>query len=482
MAKPQFNGRLLPVIDFEEMYRETPDPIIVNQESMTSTEFARSVAQKLFAENDTGVVDCVASCECRKTRSNILIGTICKHCGSVVKVDFVNNKEHSTWISVPERIKGVLHPVVYNVLVGWLGYGSKGAGRANLLDDIVDASAELPFELQGVVKGRGFNYLYDHFDELIDYFATSYKGTCRNPDIKYYLMFIRKYRHLIFTTKLPILAAALQPLTKKSETMRYLNFGSVELLKAVHEMCFVEFATGKIPLSEARLNRVLLQAYKSYIEYDATILIEKLSKKASLIRKHLLGARYHFSFRAVIVPIAGPHRYDELHVPWAIGVTTFRLHIINRLEKMGMSTVDAFNKHSLATVMYDPDIDKIMQKLLNDYPNPDGVKGFPVLFDRPPTLKRGSIQYLYVTKVKTDIHDSSTGISTIPFKAANADFDGDEMAGVFIIESESATRFSLLHPSERLMDENMPRVYEEICLPKQCLITLNNFLNGQGGT
>lgn len=93
------------------------------------------------------------------------------------------------------------------------------------------------------------------------------------------------------------------------------------------------------------------------------------------------------------------------------------------------------------------------------------------------TLKRGSIQLLYVTKVKPNPHDETIGISVLVLKDSNTDFDGDALNGILLIEADAVEKaYNILHPSNRYVDPNSPNVSESITLPNQSLIISNTFL------
>ncbi len=479
-------ARMLRLVDYDDMFRRTVNPVIVNSAEMTTIDFAKDVADKLFVENEDGIIDHIASCDCGFLQGNYSTGAICSVCSTEVKVDFVTNKNHRTWISVPSMITGVLHPVFYNILADWTGYTvrsqnlgmytpGKETGKLNLVDAIIDQNIPLPLEVAQIFPGRGFNYFYDNFDKIVEYLATTYKPTATKKNVILIRQFIKLYRKYAFATKLPVLAAILQPITKKSETMRFVDAGSRDLLNAVHEVCYVDFVVGRIPTTEAKLNRVMCQAYKSYMAYTTYIISKMLGEKPAIIRQHATGGRLHMSFRSVIVPISGAHRYDELHIPWGIMVNTFRLHIINRLEHLyGMPPLDAYMRTNVARMLYDKDIHDILNTFIADYP---GGKGIPTLLDRPPTLQRGSEQFLYVTYVKPNPDDKAIGISPLIIADANADFDGDALSGVFILESDAALLFKCLHPSERILDKNNAKVSKNIALTDPVAIAWNNMLN-----
>lgn len=92
------------------------------------------------------------------------------------------------------------------------------------------------------------------------------------------------------------------------------------------------------------------------------------------------------------------------------------------------------------------------------------------------SLKRGSIQLLYVTRVKPDIDDSTINISTLVLKDPNADFDGDALNGILLIEMDAARAFHVLHPAMRIRSTNSSEIGSNISLPSQSMIVLNSLL------
>ena len=58
-----------------------------------------------------------------------------------------------------------------------------------------------------------------------------------------------------------------------------------------------------------------------------------------------------------------------------------------------------------------------MNELIAEAPN----QRIPVIFQRNPTLHRGSAQLLYITKVKKDPRDITISLSVLVLSAPNAD-------------------------------------------------------------
>ena len=161
------------------------------------------------------------------------------------------------------------------------------------------------------------------------------------------------------------------------------------------------------------VHRVLQRMYKAVIGYYDDIGRRRLGKKLSLIRRHMFGTRLHWTFRNVIIPLTGIHRYDEIYMPWSTTVNLLKLHIIGRLVyQYGLDMSAAVSKHITALYNYDETIDAIMKNLIAESP---GI-GLPTIINRNPSIKRGACQLVYITKVKTDVNDHTFNISIMILK------------------------------------------------------------------
>ena len=147
-----------------------------------------------------------------------------------------------------------------------------------------------------------------------------------------------------------------------------------------------------------------------------------LIKKPGSFRKHVYGARSHFTFRTVISASTGKHKHNEVVPPWIILCTTFRPHVINKLVKRGYSYKAADKAINAAIGCYDPVIDEIGKELIAECPYEQGI---PVIVNRNPTLLQGSALFMYIPKFGTDPKILVTTFSPLAAKNCNADFDGD---------------------------------------------------------
>jgi hypothetical protein len=246
---------------------------------------------------------------------------------------------------------------------------------------------------------------------------------------------------------------------------------------------------GNIKIDKA-IEKKLCKVYTDYLGYLEKLIKLKIGNKKGLIRSHILGHRCHFSFRAVISPLTEVRPGDEIILPWKIAVQTFNLEILNYLQrKWELDLQEAIEKQKRALINYDEEINEIFRIIMHDithtpikYIDEIGVertiflKGIPVLLGRNPTLRRGSIYFLYVTKIKTDVEDKTIDISDMVSSPPNLDFDGDEMFGLNIKTLNLVPTLLNTHPRECILDLNYPGVSNMIMLDKPTLINLNSFL------
>jgi hypothetical protein len=380
------NYRILRLVNFDKRFHNAPNKLLLSHIDFTDPNYAESLNKELYSHG--GELNFIASCDCGETTGNINIGATCRACKTEVKSQIETGQgdiPHTTWIAFPDSVPGVMHPIFYNILSKWLSCGQ--GKHNNYLDIILDPKRPLPNELQGVVDGRGFEYLYNNFDRLMEYFYVHHikqnklKSLAKAKHIK---RFVDRYRHLAFVKHCPVLSSALHPVTApdNSGKRKYADKGSQHILETAHILSYLRFYPTKSRRA-GEFDHKCMNAYRAYITYLEDIAKDRLSSKKSLLRKHLFGMRFHWSFRALIVPRVGVHRYNELELPWVVAVNLLRVHIIGRLvNKHGYAPHIAINKQMMARAMYDPDIDQIMNDFIKESPWP----GLPVLLGRNPSI------------------------------------------------------------------------------------------------
>jgi DNA-directed RNA polymerase beta' subunit len=172
-------------------------------------------------------------------------------------------------------------------------------------------------------------------------------------------------------------------------------------------------------------------------------------KKNGSNRKHIFSARSHFTSRTVITPLIGPHDVNEIHVPWRIFITSFRPHIINKLEKRGYNYFQIKNMLIKYVNKFNPILDEIFKELITE----TNYMGIPVMLQRNPSLDQGSAMNLYITKITME---KTIKLSPLIVKIAGGDFDGDEVNITILLDNLLAEEFKTLRPYYNIPDNNKP--------------------------
>lgn len=492
-----FDRKIYPgLVDYEALFSSTPDAVIIPcgvVPRMTEEE----VTQELTAIFQDGTKDLtfIASCDCGALMGNFYEGMECQKCHTVCKTNFASDLKFRAWLEIPELVMDpadpkymppILHPAMYAILNQWMGT----VNRVSVLDALLNPELDLPEQLFKDGLGQGFQFFYRNFDDIINYFLTSYKplqAKAKQKKFAYIPELIKRYRHLVFFRHMPILNQSLHMLTT-SGTLKLTDNSVDFILKAKIDLSTLIYQHRNTNIKPLFINTQLWSVYKSLLEYTRYIAKVNLFGKTGFVRKLVLGARMHCSGRAVITPISGEHDCDELHIPWKMGVELLKLEIINLLvNRHNYSVPDAVAKQAVATVSYDEEVDSIMQTLIKEcrelvevYVPQFGMnihpKGLPVLFGRNPTLRSGAIMLYFVTKIKNDLADDTISVSSRCASAPNFDFDGDAMHMLMIKEMDMLPTLMKMHPSLVMIGGTDLGISGDVTITKQEAINMTAWL------
>lgn len=378
------------IIDLDELFATTHNTTVLNDIILdkTTEEIIDAVCDVSADRTDT-----VARCQCDNLVGNYYEGVKCSVCGAFATQSLFGSIRNELWLEIPKTIKGVLNPRAYSILENWIGTSN----RVPILPQLLDMSQPNK-EIVGTpfFAGQGLNWFYENFQSTMEYFLQNHQKT-RKKDSEMMRWFLEDTGKALWCTKLPILSKLIQPVTKHSEKMRYVDPELKSLLESIFTLGSVLLSERMMKFSVRHLERNFYKVYQEFVSYTKSILENKLPSKPSLLRKHVYGARYHMTGRSVAVPIVTPHDGDEIYLPWRLGVRMYMYHIISVLvNKYHMKPFDAYNRVSQALMVYDHTIDLILQRMIKDCP----YKGLPVLMNRNPSLKEAAIQLLFITRVK----------------------------------------------------------------------------------
>ena len=452
-------------------------PIILNHFNTSDPNFMKELQDNVYA--DGAGMTFIARCECGETEGNNKIGVICSVCDTPVEpVDLLDddNLLCQNWIACPEQLPGGwIAPKIYLNLATWLSYGKGRKVKQNYLDDILDVTTPIPADLSDVVDGKGFAWLYDNFDRMMDYFCFTHPTISRKPETAAMLTMIRLNREKVWCHKIPVMNAAINPIVEQesqgANRKRYTDITADHILQAAITLSGLRYGTVRKD-HQYQVERKTFKAYKDTILYIESAFSKYVSTKKAIPRTHIFGSRFHMSFRGVVVPIVGVHEVWEIHMPQKMAVNSLRVMIVGRLLAQGYSINDAYTKVRKALVTQDHDVAEILNDLIEETPFP----GIAVLWDRPPSIRDGSVQLKYITKVSTNMNENCIGISPLDVALQNCDFDGDALAGIIIPEVEMVRAFANLSPSRQIYNRNTGEISSEIAIHKTLAVTWNAFL------
>lgn len=394
--------KILPkIMNLEEYFHTIKNPVIINQIQHQEKCFEKIIESICDVKSD----NIVSSCECGKLEGDYYLDTICPECGTKVKSNFAVNLQNEVWIVMPGDYK-VLHPIIFLIFHNCFRKGMKSDPEQNYIIDILDRSKELPPDFAGYITDQGFSYFYENFDHIMNFFINIYPKTSQRAFVKMLPILLERYKDAIWTNKLPIVSKYLQPISKDGYSLRYISPTIKPILKSLTSLVNKDLAMLVLKKSKANIDRFIWKIYYNIIKYYYDIIDVKLKPKVGYFRKNIFGTKKHFTTRSVAVPILDPHygnevRFpcfgDEIHFPWAAGLTNYKYHLINILTKrMGYRLYDAYDKIIKGYYRYDPVIDQIFQLLILECK----YKGFPVLVNRNPSLLLSNVSLAFVVKIK----------------------------------------------------------------------------------
>ena len=411
--------------------------IILNDIRLFSSE-SEIVNRSIYTTYDTEVLSTVPQCDCGHTKGTLRLGDICRQCDTPVS-DPMEVKDPLLWLQAIDNVK-LINPgywerfrlLLSNKDIDWLRW---------ICDSRYNPAGTPPPHVQGIaniIGQRRLSNFIKFFPNIIAYLKEQpkYKKDIEKQyNLDRLLSLFLNNPEVVFCDHLPIVNKRLFVM-ESTQKGRYINLSVSDVIEVVvnwikvnndlkEDMLTPENRQRKVESATvAAISRLANQYYNYFNKY--------LVFKQGTFRKHVYGARSHFTFRTVIVNIKGKHRYNQCEVPWAVGVTAFRPHLINKLVlKHGYTCEEASTLLFDVSKRYHPLIDKLLQELIAESPYELGI---PVLAQRNPSLLQGSAQRIFICKFKTDPQDKSTGFSCKIVTAPNADYDGDELNFTILLD------------------------------------------------
>ncbi len=467
-------------VDFEQLFDGlTFEPYFVNHLDVDTTEGKERLNSMLFSRYEGDSLNVVPSCDCGTLFGGDHLGEICNICST--SCTYVSEKvlESLLWIKAPEGVERLISPMVWRILSD--AFTTSGFNLLEWLTDetytplpkaIEKFNRQLAIYQEQYQIPRGLNSFYQNFDKIMDAVFAVKLIKDYGPDKSTLRTWIREVRDCIFTRYLPI-PSKIAFVVECTGPHTFVDDKITMAFDAVHAMIAIE--NSAMPLSLRRKESKVIKVIKTLAEFYRDFSRNTAGSKPGVLRKHVFGGSLHFTARAVISTIPGPHAYDGMFTPWTLSTQLLSLDITNKLSRPPYNytpnqITDLLREYALKP---HPILVKIFDELIKESP----YGRIPVVFQRNPSLGRGSAQLLWLDGVKIDPEDITISWSPMVFKAPNADCDGDEMNLLLVRDMYTYRRLARLEPHLYALDLNRIRsIAGYLKLPGPIVTTLSNWM------
>lgn len=414
-------------------------------------------------------------CECGAKRGRINHNTECQICHTLVKyVD--DDFEYFGWICLKDKYF-IIHPNLYKCIDELLG------GRGTRLLSIIEGDEEKDENGFTKVPDDKKNELYvkksqkykdepyyqigmikfkEKFDEIMQYYVNKF------PTKRKYYDHIMQYRDCVFAHSIPVYTALLRPTRKEGDNLIF------EATNAIYNMMAklvgqansdsIELMN-KIKMKKLTLYQIQMKYMELYKEIENI-----LSQKKGIVR-NLIGGRYNFTSRSIIVsdPML---RIDQIKLSYHLLVKVMQQTIINILKKSyNISMSKAYDWWFNATLNIDPRVEDIINNLIKATPN-----GIPFIINRNPSINYGSLLQMYCIGIT---HDYTMKIPLQILPPLAADFDGDCLNIWYLINKEYIARCERsFNPRNAMYISNNDGMFNNnLNHARDLLINMNSFIH-----
>lgn len=391
---------------------------------------------------------------CKKWRGEFRKGTICPHCHTEVRDVVAEELETVTWIRAPHGVDGLFNPIVWTMLSERFSIGS-----FNLIQYLTDPQYRPPENQVGK-----FAPIIDQmpFDRGLNNFIRNWEGPNGIKEFLFSLSifksrvkgrvatdFLRRMLdenpNALFATHLPIPHRSLLVVEDGTSGGVYLDEFTPKAINAVLTLAGIDTPStkGELTTSQRLRESRAVRAVARLAEYYYYVCSKRLAKKEGIFRKHVFATRSHFCFRAVVASITSPHHHEQIYIPWGVATSVFQLHLTNKLYRYGFTPNEAQDfLHRYATT-YHPLMEHLFNELIAESPDPRGIAA---TLNRPPSLKRGSIQAVFISRVKRPEEGQTVSMSILIVRPLNCDFDGDALQFTLALDGYIANALKNLAP------------------------------------
>lgn len=411
----------LELVNADEIFHQLPtSPIIINDVLSTSEKEREDLNNLIYSRYGSEHLTNLPSCNCGEGIGIVgeyNIGVYCPNCRSTVKPPIDKEINSILWMRAPAGVQKFINPIVWTML-------SKRftTSKYNIMQWLCDSGyspdAKVPREIEDLQDAgiiRGYNNFVANFDPIMEFLFSLKKINNKVKGTTDHLQeLIKTQRNCVFSKYIPLPNKALL-IIEEINVGTYVDPIAMGAINAIMTIASID-AIGNTFTVKVKENRTIKTLVK-LAEFNNEYVHSGLGGKPGIYRRNVYGTSFNFSFRTVISSITDPHRYDEVYIPWAVAITVFRYHLINRLKKLGFTlnkSIAYLNAHAFK-------YDELLSSIFDDFLAAADGKGIPVTLGRNPSLSRSSLISVFITKIKRDPKIMATSISILIVRGLGAD-------------------------------------------------------------
>lgn len=400
------------------------------------------------------------SCNCGELQAEFNEGVTCNKCNSQV-----TNKglsiERCGWIDLKYS---AIHPLFFRYFRKIIGISVfnkilKHKSEIHVDGHIIETPIEAPY------TGIGITKFIENYREILDYF---YTRKMKKLDVSQEYNFILSNIDSVFTNYFPIINSRLRPAIVIDGDF---SFDEINILYNT----LIRNSTLLADLSSVEQNDINIQGIllksQTLLNEIYTSIVNTLSSKEGIIRNSLLGNRLNFTSRMVITPLGSEYTMNDCKIPYKAAVELMKPLIIKRLAKLkNTSLVKAEAIWQQAVLRFDPVVYKIMEDIRKK-PN------INLLINRNPTISVGSVLFLRIAGIKSDIDDLTTSIHNLILSPLAGDYDGDVLNFILVMSTRYTDLFETFRPHNLLVDSDSGNFNTTFLPAKDTLLGLSSLFS-----
>lgn len=474
------------LLDFEQAFANATNPVILNDlKVMTAEQRARNEELTTTKYSQTDVFSNEPKCDCEAITGAYNEGVICTDCGTPVQDRMVRDLEFKSWFRAPRGVERLISPLIWVMLLDRFKKDDFSIFRWIANPDYLpgkDVSPETISKALELGIPRGYNHMVRNLLGIYDtIFASKYfnarKETLEQDTLR---TLIGNNPNLILTNYLPLPNKTLIVREQTASSKEWSDDLTINLIDVIKTVSGID--SDETRYTEKQLEARTAKAIdKLGGEWYSSVVSDFISKKPGLARKHLYGTRVHFSSRGVISSQTGVHRYGTILLPWGIALSLFKEHLVavllrtrNKVSGFMYTPNEAIKLLQDNSDTYHPLLGEILDSFIENAPN----QLIPIFLVRNPTLGRPSTETQWIAGFKKDPSDVTISLSILNIIGFNADFDGDTMALMLLLDSVMTTMAEPLLPHKNYVSVSKAYSLSGIDnIPKPIGLNLTKFIN-----